>query len=100
MNNEECDQNTLAKELDLSKASITCSLKRLEKSGLIKREVSKKDMRFNIIKLTDIGKEKSLRADTILKETVEKQFENFSEEEKETIQKLYIKILENLDKEV
>lgn len=100
LNNEECDQNTLAKELNCSKASITGSLKRLEKAGLIKREVSKKDMRFNIIKLTDEGKKKSKLADEILKSTVNKQYKNFSYDEMEMIQKLYLKIFENLDKEV
>ena len=37
-NEKGCDQNTLAKEMECSKASITCSLNRLEKNGLILRE--------------------------------------------------------------
>ena len=97
--NPECDQNTLAKELGSSKASVTCSVKRLEKAGLIKKEVSLKDMRHNILRLTDLGKEKSKKADEILMNTVLKQFEDFSEEEVEIILKLYEKINLSLDKE-
>lgn len=98
-NNVECDQNTLAKELNCSKASITCSLKRLEKAGLIKKEISKKDMRYNIIRLTDSGYKKSKKAEEILVKTVENQFKNFTREEKECIYKLFNKINDNLDGE-
>lgn len=98
-NNVECDQNTLAKELNCSKASITCSIKRLEKAGLIKKEISKKDMRYNVIRLTETGIEKSKKADEILLKTVENQFKDFSLEEMETIHRLYNKIINNLENE-
>lgn len=92
-----CDQNTLAKELECSKASITCSLNRLEKNGLILREPGKEDKRRNIIRLTPLGEEKSETANRILKETVAGQFDDFSPEEIELMYKLYEKMLENLN---
>ena len=95
--NYECDQNTLAKELNCSKASITCSIKRLEKAGLVERKVSKQDMRRNMIRLTDKGREKSKKAEEILIKTVENQFQDFNDEEKEIIYKLYNKIIGNLE---
>ena len=97
LENFECDQNTLAKELSCSKASVTCSIKRLEKAGLIEREVSKKDMRCNILRLTELGKEKCEIADKILKDTIEKQFEDFTDEDKDKMQYLFNKILNNLE---
>ena len=96
-NSKGCDQNTLAKEMECSKASITCSLKRLEKNGLIIREPSKEDLRRNIIKLTPLGEEKLQRADEILRITLSGQFENFSLEEIELMHKLYEKMLNNLN---
>ncbi len=92
-----CDQNTLAKELECSKASITCSLNRLEKNGLIIREASKEDLRRNIIKLTSLGEEKLASADEILKNTLTGQFEGFSDKELDIMFSLYNKMLNNLN---
>ena len=91
-----CDQNTLAKELECSKASITCSLNRLEKNGLVIREPSKEDLRRNIIKLTPLGEAKLLSADEILKKTLSGQFKDFSETELDMMFTLYNKMLDNL----
>ncbi len=91
-----CDQNTLAKELECSKASITCSLNRLEKNGLILRETSKEDLRRNIIKLTPLGEKKLSYADEILKKTITGQFKDFSESEINMMFTLYNKMLDNL----
>ena len=94
-----CDQNALAKEMECSKASITCSIKRLEKNGLIIKEAAKDDMRRNIIKLTPLGEEKLKAADEVLKKTLVGQFEDFSEEELDLMYKLYAKIHDSLNKQ-
>lgn len=91
-----CDQNTLAKETECSKASITCSLNRLEKNGLIIREPSKEDLRRNLIKLTPLGEKKLLAADEILKNTLAGQFKGFTDTELDMMFKLYEKMLKNL----
>ena len=50
-------QNELAEKLGVSKASVGVSLRRLEKSGFVKRKQDKKDTRCNRIVLTNKGKD-------------------------------------------
>ena len=54
-NNGITDQNTLTKELHISKAAISSGLQSMEKKGLIERIPSSKDARKNNIILSQQG---------------------------------------------
>lgn len=97
-NNKECDQNTLAKELECSKASVTTSVKRLEKAGLVEKKVSPKDMRCNIITLTEKGIEKSKRAKEILDYALSIQYDSFDKSERDNIIKCFKKMIADMER--
>lgn len=75
------NQKDLAKALNVSPASITISLKRLEKVGLVRRIPDPKDMRSNRIELTEKGLQSSKKAHDVLFNVTSHLFTDFSPEE-------------------
>ena len=74
----QCTQCELAERLEVSRASIGVSLKRLERAGLINRQTDPKDQRRNTVTLTEEGKEAAVRAGQILSELTFKKLRGFS----------------------
>lgn len=58
-----CNQADLAKALHISPATIAVSLKRMEKSGFVKRVPDPGDLRSNRIELTERGRRAAASAD-------------------------------------
>lgn len=77
----ECSQAEIADKLNISRASIGVSMKRMEKVGFITKETNEKDTRCNNVKLTEEGRNAALRSEQHLSDITAKKLEGFSEEE-------------------
>ena len=67
-NQEGLSQRELADLLHIKPPTVTVTLQRLERSGIMKREADPKDQRISRIYLTQAGKELSAQIDTLVKE--------------------------------
>ncbi len=96
-NNDKCTQKELALGVHISPASAAISLKRIEKAGLITRAVDTVDPRKNHISITVNG-EKALQEFYKICDTTDKEmFKGFSEEDKETLNSLLLRLHDNLN---
>ena len=94
-----CTQKELADSLHISPASVATSIKRLEKSGFVKRSTDKDDVRKNRLALTDEGLKTLTDFRSICDETDKKMFEGFSEEECQLLCNFLRRLYNNLDTE-
>lgn len=89
-------QSEIAERMNISPASVAVTLKKLEKSGYIKRTVDEKDNRINNIILTEQGQEVVEKSHVIFDEIEASTFKNFTPEEKEMAGRILDKIGANL----
>ena len=94
--NNGCTQKEIGENMKLKPASITDSLKRLEKAGLINRKQDEKDLRITRVYITDVGKEQLEKAVEISYSFDAICFAGFSADEKETFISLMQKMNNNL----
>lgn len=94
----EYSQCQLAKCLEISPAAVTVSIKKLEKQGLVLKQMSKEDNRYNQVALTDSGKEIVKQSIQIFDEIENAAAEGFTEEEKEHFRNYMERVRENLRK--
>ena len=94
-----CTQKELADSLHISPASVATSIKRLEKSGFVKRTIDKEDIRKNRLALTDEGLNILTEFRSICDETDKEMFKGFSKEECELLGDLLQRLYNNLDTE-
>ena len=94
-----CTQKELADSLHISPASVATSIKRLEKSGFVKRSTDKEDVRKNRLSLTDDGMKILKEYRSICDETDKEMFQGFSEEECELLCNFLQRLYNNLDTE-
>lgn len=94
-----CTQKELADSLHISPASVATSIKRLEKSGFVKRSTDKEDVRKNRLSLTDIGLDILTEFRSICDETDKEMFKGFSEEECDLLCNYLQRLYNNLDTE-
>ncbi len=97
--NNFCTQKELAGSLHISPASVATSIKRLEKSGYVKRTPDKTDVRKNRLSLTDSGFNILEEFRNICDETDKKMFEGFSKEECSLLCDYLQRLYNNLDTE-
>ena len=94
--NKIVNQRDIENFLSLSNPTIAGTLLRLEKKGFIIRKISKEDKRYKEIYLT----KKSRRLKKIIFEYIRnsdnKMFSNISEEEKDSLKNIIIKLIENI----
>lgn len=89
-------QAELAKELEVSTATVAVSLKKLERDNYIKKQVKEEDSRVNFVKLTDKGKE-VVEVSREIFDYIDKQvIKGFSEEELVLLRKCLRRIYDNL----
>lgn len=69
-----CNQKELARALHISPATIAISLKRLERSGLVRRVPDQQDLRSNRIELTQAGVESADFAEKVIDQITERSF--------------------------
>lgn len=86
----------LAGCLEVTPATITNMVKRMEKAGLVKRQRDAADERLIRVLLTEHGRDLFARVDDTLREINKIAFGNFSEEEKREMLQLLEKMLGNL----
>ena len=89
-------QCELAKCLEVSPAAVTVSMKKLEKQGLVTKQMSEADNRFNCVELTAEGKEIVKQSIQIFEEIEDAAAAGFSEEEKEQFRSYLERVRLNL----
>lgn len=94
-----CTQKELADSLHISPASVATSIKRLEKSGFVKRSTDKADVRKNRLSLTDEGLDILKEFRNICDKTDKEMFKGFSEDECELLCNFLQRLYNNLDTE-
>lgn len=97
MEHEACSQKELAAAMHITPASAAVSLKRMEKAELIIRTPDEKDIRKNHIRVTEKGEKALQEFRRICKRTDENMFKDFSEEERNTLHRLLLRLHKNLD---
>lgn len=96
MNKDGIPQSSLARELEITPATVSAMVKRMEKAGFIVRIRNSEDERVSNVYLTEAGKELSLQLDGFQNEMEEIVFDNFSDEEKAALSGYLKRIVENL----
>ncbi|NLW14712.1 MAG: MarR family transcriptional regulator [Erysipelothrix sp.] len=87
----------LTDALDVSKESLSVSVRRLEQSGLIRKLADTKDKRRILISLTDLGVETSDACKTYFNNINASMFKNMSQEEKDLLEVLFSKMIQGLE---
>lgn len=91
-------QTEIAQLRNLSPATVTVALKRMEKAGWISRRPDEKDSRISRVFLTDKGREIQVPVEEKLKQLEDETFKHFDEAEKALMKRLLAQIWNNLKK--
>lgn len=75
---DQCTQKELAEMLQVSPPSIATSIKRMQKTGLLKKATDESDLRCNRISLTDKGRELFLKSRAAFDAVDARMFQNFN----------------------
>lgn len=89
-------QKDLADKLQIKPATITVMLRRMEKSGLVKRMQDTEDQRVLRVYITDKGKELFMEVTGIINEINIECFSDFTAEEQTLLKKFFIQMRDNL----
>ena len=95
--NPDCSQNELAARLDITPASVTTTIKKLERGGYITRIVCEEDNRVNRIRVTEKGQEIITQSIAIFDEVEAQALRGFSKEEIEQFEGFVKRISINLE---
>ena len=90
-------QGEIAKRLQLSPATVTASLRPLEKLGLIERKPDEKDLRKNRVSITPDGIAMVKRCRELMDALEEATFKGFSEEELAQLTGFFKRMCSNLE---
>jgi DNA-binding MarR family transcriptional regulator len=80
-----CSMTDVAAVLDLAKSAASAMLKRMEVSGLVRREPNPKDARGSLLVLTPRGEDIRARSLPVIRRLQEQLTEGFDQTERETI---------------
>ncbi len=90
-------QKEIADRLGVSAPTVAVSVKRMEKAGLVRKVADEKDLRRNLIALTDQG-HRVVQESHVVFHAIEKgMFQGFSEREQEQLKTLFLRIVSNLE---
>jgi len=89
-------QKQLADILRVSPATVTISIKSLEKRGLVRKKSDEHDMRCNRVEITDAGRDMARKFREAINELDGVMYAGFSEEELKTVSSLFVRMTENL----
>lgn len=89
-------QKELATTLNVTPATITVMLKRMEKSNLVVRKQDNEDQRISRVYITEEGKNLASQANKVMKDIEEECFGNFTAEEKIILRRLLMQMRDNL----
>lgn len=90
-------QAELAKALEVSTATVTVSLKKLERDGYIEKTTQEDDTRAKFVKLTEKGEEIVGKSQEIFEYVDKRAIEGISEEELLVLQKCLKRMYKNLE---
>lgn len=90
-------QKELAKRLRVSPATVTVSLKSMERDGYIQKLSNQDDLRCKPISITEKGLEAAERIDRVFESLDHGMYHGFSPEERDQIANLYRRIIGNLE---
>lgn len=93
---EGASQKELAERIHVKPPTITVTVQRLEKAGMVRREADWLDQRKSRIFLTDKGKEVVDEILEICRESEKALIEGFSEEELDQLRGYFLRMIENL----
>jgi DNA-binding MarR family transcriptional regulator len=93
-----CTQSEVAQNLLITPASVALSTKRMEKSGLLKKQPDDKNLRCKRLFITKKGEQLSLHCRKVFDEIDNAMLEGFSEEELETFNNFIDRFFANLTK--
>lgn len=93
-------QATLSQELQLSKETVSVTLRRLEHAGYINRVISPEDKRIKLLYLSDKGSALMPELKKNFSDINQRMFSLLEEEEKELLESLYEKMIQGLGKEL
>lgn len=93
---EQLSQRELAKAMKLSPATVAVSLKSLERSGYVLREVDPRDARRNVVRLTEKGANAVELSSRALHDVDELMLAGFSPEERGILSQFFCRMLNNL----
>lgn len=91
-------QKELAQRRNLSPATITATLKRMEKAGWITRSTDNEDSRISRVYLTAKGKQIQGPLEEKRRQLEDETFEGFTDVEKILMRRLLLQIWDNLSK--
>ena len=97
---EGISQAILSSILKVTKETVSVTLKRLEQSGYIRREVSQSDKRIKLLYLNEKGKELMPELRKNFNDINERMFSELDKNEKEILESLYEKMLQGLGEEL
>ncbi len=89
-------QRELSEHLGVSPATITASLKSLERQGYITRVADEADMRCKRIMITPLGREIAQECIKAFRSVDDAMYSGFTQEEQETLSGFYKRIYSNL----
>ena len=93
---ETMTQRQIAEEIRVTPATICGTIKRMERTGLIRRASTEKDGRVTCISLTDEGRERAEQAMAMIEHSHRELLYGFSEEELRQMQNFVRRMGENL----
>lgn len=88
-------QVELANKMNVTPATVSAMLKRMERDEVIIRKRSQEDQRVTHVYLTEKGKGQSETIDKVFKEMSQKGFGNFTEEELSQAKMIFEKLKKN-----
>lgn len=97
-NHQNINQNALAKKLNITKATLSVRLQRLEKLGYLTKTLDKNDKRNYILNITKIGEAFIEAAVKIMKEKTLIMFEGVSKEQLDVINDVIDIMKKNIEK--
>lgn len=94
--NDGCTQVDIAKALYISQPSVAISIRRLQKAGMIQKEVDTVNLRKNRITITSVGQEIIQNCRSAVREIDNEMFQGFSAEELDQMNNFFDRMLVNL----
>lgn len=93
-------QKEMANALNLSPATMTVTLKRMEKAGLVRREMDEHDQRILRVHLSEQGKQMWLKSADQIRCVTEELLEGFTPEEERQMREYLFRIARNMERAV
>ena len=93
-------QKEMASALNLSPATMTVTLKRMEKAGLVRREMDEHDQRILRVHLSEQGRQMWLKSADQIRAVTEELMEGFTPEEERQMREYLSRIARNMERAV